>query len=790
MNKINRQTKGRVLNNLFKKLKYFKVPITKLYTVGDWYLNEDFILDEITNFFSKKNFIKKIAIRSSSINEDNTNKSNAGLFYSELNINSRDKFNIKKSINKVVESFKKIKDSKKVFLQNEIIIQEMIFSSSLSGVAFTYDLNTGAPYYVINYDDVSGLTDTVTSGKNEHSNKSLIVSRYHISQLRSDRFIILIKAIKELEKKINSKYLDIEFVVKKNLEVYLLQVRPLNIKTKWSKHKEKNFKNFLTKTQKKIEKTFLKKNKKLFGVKTIYGQMPDWNPAEIIGTCPRMLSYSLYKKLITNNIWKKSRFLMGYNNPHEKNLMVSFGGQPYIDVRLSLNSFLPSKLPERIKEKLVNHWIEQLKLNPVLHDKIEFDLAITCFSFDLDKKIKNLVSNSLSKNEKKIYIESLKNHIKKLVNLENIQNLEKKVNKIENLKYDLKNFELKEIKKNINICITYGTLVFSMLARHGFIGKTLLLSLKENKILANKKIDFFLQSIKTITSEFLNDFNFIKSSKKQKKIFLDKYGHLRPGTYNILSKRYDQQPNLTDSKKKSKRISHNSFSLSRNEILKINSLLLKNNLINLNSDLIFKYIESSIKLREYSKFQFTKLLSHIIEQISNYGQKFKLNRDQLSHMSYENILMLHKLKKREVLGIINRNRENFNKTCQIKLPQLMSDSSAAYIIPFQSNKPNFVSNKKVIQNSFFLNDLKISKKLYNKIVLIESADPGYDWIFSYKIQGLITKYGGSNSHMAIRCAELSVPAAIGCGEQIFERLKDAPRIELDCAGGVVKSILD
>ena len=44
--------------------------------------------------------------------------------------------------------------------------------------------------------------------------------------------------------------------------------------------------------------------------------------------------------------------------------------------------------------------------------------------------------------------------------------------------------------------------------------------------------------------------------------------------------------------------------------------------------------------------------------------------------------------------------------------------------------------------------------------------------------------------MAIRCAELSVPAAIGCGEQIFERLKDAPRIELDCAGGVVKSILD
>ena len=37
------------------------------------------------------------------------------------------------------------------------------------------------------------------------------------------------------------------------------------------------------------------------------------------------------------------------------------------------------------------------------------------------------------------------------------------------------------------------------------------------------------------------------------------------------------------------------------------------------------------------------------------------------------------------------------------------------------------------------------------IVLIENADPGYDWIFSKNIKGLITKNGGINSHMSIRC---------------------------------------
>ena len=55
-----------------------------------------------------------------------------------------------------------------------------------------------------------------------------------------------------------------------------------------------------------------------------------------------------------------------------------------------------------------------------------------------------------------------------------------------------------------------------------------------------------------------------------------------------------------------------------------------------------------------------------------------------------------------------------------------------------------------------------------KIVLIKQADPGFDWIFGRKISGLITQFGGSNSHMAIRSAELGIPAAIGVGEIIYK----------------------
>ena len=85
-------------------------------------------------------------------------------------------------------------------------------------------------------------------------------------------------------------------------------------------------------------------------------------------------------------------------------------------------------------------------------------------------------------------------------------------------------------------------------------------------------------------------------------------------------------------------------------------------------------------------------------------------------------------------------------------------------------------------------DIDISL-LRDKIILIESADPGFDWIFAQNIVGLITKYGGANSHMAIRCAEFGIPAAIGCGEQRFESIQNSKRVLLDCSSGFI-NILD
>ena len=42
------------------------------------------------------------------------------------------------------------------FQNDELIIQEMVDEISVSGVIFTHEMKNRAPYYSINYDDVSG----------------------------------------------------------------------------------------------------------------------------------------------------------------------------------------------------------------------------------------------------------------------------------------------------------------------------------------------------------------------------------------------------------------------------------------------------------------------------------------------------------------------------------------------------------------------------------------------------------------------------------------------------------
>jgi hypothetical protein len=782
-------TKGNTLKNIESKIQIFLVPKSIIFRVSEWRNKKINIINII-----KKKFKKKIIFRSSTTFEDTDKLSAAGAFVSVLNINSNNTKEIIKSTEKVIRSYKK---KNKNISNQQILVQEMIENIKMSGVIFTGDIHGNKFYYNINYDDVTGLTNTVTSGSSIYSNKTLYIYKKRTDLIQSNRFKLIVKATKELEKIFKDIPLDIEFGLNNKNKLFLFQVRPVVINNK-SDITQNFFNKNLNMIYNDLKNSFDSKKKDINGKTTLFSQMTDWNPAEMIGQHPSNLSYSLYRRLITDHSWLKARKIMGYKYFKDTSLMHKFAGKPYIDIRKSINSFLPKSLNKKISNNLVDLAINELKTNPAIHDKIEFELVPTCFSFDLERRASKFLNN-ISNKDKILVLKNIKNQFIDIF-LKNLptkspgsifQN-KNKINILKNFqntpRYKI-NGNINNINLIINQTIQFGIIPFSILARHAFIAKDNLLSLVRKKILNKYDLSRFEKSISTVTSKFLNDQKKAQDNYRYYKIFIKKYGHLRAGTYDINSSCYSEfNKNIFLVKKiKNINLNNNKFVLSKTKISNINQLLKKNN-ININSHELFNYFRQSIVSREYAKFVFAKSINIILQNIKIFARKNKISLSDIEQLDINDISLLKKDNISSLLKIVKKNNVLNSVNQLIKLPEIIVDKSNAFIGASVVSIPNFVSNEIIDAEVIYFESKNFDYKIKNKIVLIDNADPGFDWIFGHKIKGLITKFGGANSHMTIRCNELNIPAAIGCGETMFQDLIKAKKLSLNCKNRLVKVI--
>ncbi len=782
-------SKAQTLKRLGSIVSLFKVPELELYETGFFLACPDEMIQRIKDTFLGR----MVAIRSSAFDEDGSKSALAGKYDSVLNVPSSDSEALRAAIARVAASY----DRKAPLAGcDEIMVQEMVLNTCMSGVVFTHDLNTGAPYYVINYDDESGLTNTVTSGDSEYANRTLYIHRGATRALRSERFQKLIDAIQELEQIMGSQFLDIEFALGVDLKPYLLQVREITTQPNWNRAVAKRIDTALQGVHVFVKKR-LQPMVGVFGNTTVLGQMPDWNPAEMIGRAPRALAFSLYKTLITDHSWRIAREMMGYAVPAGQPLMLSLAGQPFIDTRLSFHSFLPSGLAPVICNRLVDAWVQRLQAFPELHDKIEFDVAITNYSFDIDEKIERLVGTALTQEERAEFRRLLHQQARLLLSDGGDGGITKALAKVKELvirqtgaRQQPNGQGVTALFSMIEDCIRLGTIPFSILARHGFIARTLLLSLNQRDILTKDDVHRIQAGIRTVASDLVSDMRRLQLGELSRPDFMAMYGHLRPGTYDILSRRYDQMPDLglNDVRvRQEQRLDE--FVLSTQQRREIDRLLQDEGFPEFNADKLLKYIDAATVGREYGKFIFTRSVSDMLEIIAEFGESHGLSRDEMSYIPINNLLEIL-TKSREgsteerLRQVAEDELERHALSAAIRLPQVLFDEAGVHIIPFQVSHPNFITHKKVSGPCISLS-LGQAPSLANKIVLIENADPGFDWIFSQQISGLITKYGGVNSHMAIRCAEFGIPAAIGCGEQRFEVFVRASQIQLDCAAGLI-----
>lgn len=774
-------TKAETLGRLSGKLASAKILPQYTFTVRDWE-------NGVPNHFWEQCLQvlgtgTVFIVRSSALNEDTSDNSQAGKYESIANVQNEQEF--VKAVDRVIASFDGGNDD------NQILVQPMLADVIICGVAFTVDPNALGNYYVINYDE-SGSTSAITSGNGSH-NRLLYVFKGMERGIESGYIYKLCQTLKELETMTGMNSLDVEFAVTKDDELYLFQVRPLCISGQVVDYELQY--DMLKRIEHKIKQNAVKKPY-LCGDRNIYDVMSDWNPAEMIGIRPKPLAMSLYEEVITDSVWAYQRDNYGYRNLRSFPLMVDFGGLPYIDIRVSFNSFVPAELDEDISSKLVNYYLDRLAEDPSKHDKVEFDIVFSCYTLDLADRIQVLRRYGFSEEEIGKIVEALRNVTNRIIASD--QGLWRrdfeKAGRLEERYHTIADSDLGEVEKIywlLEDCKRYGTLPFAGLARGAFIAVQMLDSMVKTDVISKEEYQDFMSDVETVSTNMNQDL--LTMTKED---FLEKYGHLRPGTYDINSPRYDEASELYFNwadiskdkvqKKIKKKSSH--FSLSIDQMHKLKDLLEINGL---NTDILglMDFIKTVIEGREYGKFIFTRSLSKTIQMIGELGSRYSLSREDCAYINIQAVRGLYASAKDIGLTLGKSAREGkaeYELTKSLVLPPILLDASEVWHFYYPDMEPNYITLNQAQGEVIELTDEVGNTNIANKIVLIMCADPGYDWIFSHHINGFITMYGGANSHMAIRAGELGIPAVIGVGEKQYQKYCTARILEIDALAKSVR----
>lgn len=772
-------TKAGMLKYLQKNMP--SINILPVYVVhgNGWREIPSEVIDEIISFAEGKELI----VRSSSAREDTAGYSNAGKFESVLHV--------KPQYDDVAAAVRRVFLSYGDAREEEVLIQPMLSDICKSGVVLTADMDTLADYYIVNYSE--GRDSTAVTGGASNSLQTYVRYKFSDISVYDPDMKSLLDICGSLENFLGNSALDIEFAIDSGGKIYIFQVRPIARAGK--PYLEKiSLDSALNRIYKKVKKLSAK-HPFLLGHTTCFGVMPDWNPAEILGIRPKKLAVSLYKELITDSIWAHQRYDYGYRDLTMHPLMVSFCGIPYIDTRITFNSFIPKNLNAGIAEKLVNFYLNRLERYPKYHDKVEFEIVFSCYYFGIRNKLKELLACGFNENE----ITRIEFSLLELTNgiisperglykkdMEKIKILEENYNKIAWSDISI----IDKIYWLIEECKAYGTLPFAGVARAAFIAVQFLRSLVDMEIIGRDEYDTYMNSLETVNKRMRHDLENYYAGECSEADFLKIYGHIRPGTYDIMSKRYDEAfeeyfgKRAFNEETPGKNIpeENNETVFSEQRMRRIQIELEQNGLM-ITADELMSFIRESIEGREYVKFVFTKAVSKILQLTEELGRRVNIRREDMAYLDISVVKQLYSdLYAGDIKNIfeknIQENRLQYLSAVQIRLPSVITKPEDVYEFFMLNEEPNYITQKSIVADTIMFEGNEA--KLQGKIVFIRVADPGYDFLFTKGIGGLVTQFGGANSHMAIRCAEMGIPAVIGAGEKNYAEWSRYGSLSLDC----------
>lgn len=763
-------TKAETLCRLLPRVREAEVLPLLYFTVDEWRQDAAAVRRRIRRSSWAE---APLVVRSSSLSEDGEGASGAGRYTSCLDVRSDE--GLTEAVDAVIASFGHPRG------QDQVLVQPHLPDTLASGVCSSCEPSTGAPYRLVNWSEGADTT-LVTAGQPG------VRAWYFLPDEDSwppARYLAgLPRLAAELEELLGEAPFEFEFAVRSDASLVLFQARPLAaplLKAPRSRHRAAVY---------QCQRTFqglLRARPPAVGSDTCLGVMPDWNPAEMIGLRPRPLALSLYRHLITDGVWAESRHRYGYRDMRGVPLLIDLGGLPYIDVRASFSSLLPQGLDEEAARRLMRHYLGRLRDRPHLHDKIEFEVVHSSYDFTLPDIAESWAAEGLLSGQQTTEVVHALHCLTRQMMTKGGP-YQRDTRTAQQLAQQTLGpapgaSPLDHFRSLLRLGRREGALPFAGIARAAFTATRLVRSLVERGAMSKQDADALLGSADTVSNQLRRDF-----ATGDRAAFLRRYGHLRPGTYDILSPRYDESEGQYfdwSSPLNAAPQELVEFHPDAAWLRDVEQLLAEHQLPS-SARGFLDFVRGSVAGREYAKLQYSRVVSEILSQAQKLGDRLGFTPADLSYAPVDVLADLtgdEQEDRSRLAAAIARGRDGHQMTMSLHGPALLRSPEELVSFAALDVEPNFVAHARVVAR---VADVDAGDPLDGAIAMIPAADPGYDWIFTHNIAGLVTAFGGANSHMAIRALELGLPAVIGAGDTRFQQWLAADSLEIDTSNQLVR----
>jgi hypothetical protein len=777
-------TKAMTLRHLAPLIATATIDAGHIISRGNWRARGPIVADFLATAYQGGGLI----VRSSTTGEDTAAGSAAGRYDSVAVPEHADAAVLQAAIDRVFKSYGDDRDDSYVF------VQRYIDAVAAAAVVTTRVAATGAPYYVLAMDEVSGTSDAVTSGRGT-APRTWYLAHGKLAANVPPPVRQLMRTVVAVQNTSGSDALDLELLLDDHRRTHLLQVRPLVLATHPSPASDRGVGRAVEACAHRLTTEHRNGHPQLLGLPPWFSNMADWNPAEMIGQRPRPLAMSLYREVITNRTWAIQRTQYGYRDLRGVRLLHEFAGQPYIDVRASLLSFIPASLPFAAARRIVAHQLDHVAAIPHLHDRIEFDVATTAATFDLDDRLDQLTADA---DLLAVHRAELRSALSELT-----------TTGIRRFARDAWQVELASARRatclqgytdplrRVDALLTgiqkAIAVPFAHTARAAFLATAFTRSAVTTGLASPASVDQFMRSLSTVSAGLRADGAAVARGTIDWEVFVQVYGDLRPGTYDPATPRYRDAPDLylrpfvTDIDHPAPGVRLDSAAPLFTAAAKTVDTELARLGLEYNANALTGFIRSAIGARELGKFELSAWISDILTGLLQAGEKLGHSPDDVAFWRLGDVrgLIEGSLSPARLRDRVEVRRERYAVTQRVHLPATMADPLEVHCFTTEPGQPTYVGTGTATGQVRL--DPRPGDDL-DGIVVLTSADPGFEWLFSRPVKGIVTLYGGANSHMAVRCAEAGVPAAMGVGQTIYDQLTSAHVVRLDCAAQTIEVV--